>query len=71
MIRHIVDFSRRTCARMAGGCPGYGSGATANNTRRTIVTSTQKAPIPKQWMARDETVFRDVSFVLCDVPHLI
>ena len=49
---------------MAGGCPYYGSGAattTTNNGRRSLVTATQKAPIKKVKLDKEEEEFRDVS----------
>ena len=48
---------------MAGGCPYYGSGSTVanNNARRSVVSATQKPPIPKVRMDREEKAFRDVS----------
>jgi len=64
MMQHIANFSRRTCQRMAGGCPYYGSGAATTSTsngRRSMVTATQKAHRQKVRLDKEEEQFRDVS----------
>lgn len=74
MIRPLVDFSRRTCTRMAGGCPGYGSGYNAGtNATRSVATSTERtvhecpAPTSRRKilpLEKEEWTFRDVSVFL-------
>ncbi|KAL9187630.1 hypothetical protein ACHAXT_006008 [Thalassiosira profunda] len=62
MIRSLVDFSRRSCARMAGGCPGYGSGGVTTRSRSVATTSqaTQQLPRPQvRPKGEEEKAFRD------------
>jgi hypothetical protein len=60
MIRYLSEFTRKTCTKMAGGCPGYGSGTgvTGNsNTARSVVTKAKAAA--QSTFNRTDERFRD------------
>jgi len=60
MIRSLGEFTRRTCTRMAGGCPGYGSGTSARgntSATRSVVTKTKTAA--QNTFNRSDERFRD------------
>ena len=66
MIRSLAEFSRRAAPRLAGGCPGYGSGvpcASTNATRSVATTATQQQNhfYYKGYNKEEEEAFRDVS----------
>lgn len=62
MIR-LLDFTRKSCTRMAGACPAYGSGI---GTERSVTTVNQ---VPRQIVVKRSKeeeelrsrMFRDVS----------
>ena len=68
MIRTLVEVTRRT--RMAGACPGYGSGVSSganNHATRSVATTTQKTfPHKTRFENTEEEAnhFRDVSVFL-------
>ena len=68
MIRNLADFSRKTCMRMAGGCPYFGNGSNVNSgTSRSVVTAAQ-TKIPRRIVTsnkeEEDMLFRDVSLFL-------
>ena len=64
MIRVLVDFTRRTASRQAGGCPGYGSGSRI----ASVSAQTRQVSVPRKVLSReveeDQATFRDVSSML-------
>ncbi len=53
---------------MAGGCPGYGSGAAVKgntNGTRSVVTTTKTAQKPA--FNRDDERFRDEYYKFCEI----
>eukprot|EP00970_Alexandrium_tamarense_P011877 scaffold2596_cov194-Alexandrium_tamarense.AAC.2 len=61
MIRNLVDVSRKSYTRMAGGCPCFGSGGN-NCTRTASTTATKHTAIPRKgnWNTEEEEKhFRD------------
>ncbi len=68
MIRSLAEFTRKTCTKMAGGCPGYGSGAAVKgntNATRSVVTTTKTAR--KSTFNRDDERFRDEYYKFCEI----
>ena len=62
MLRHIADLSRKTCTRMAGACPAYGSGGGVRSA--ATVTQVPRQMIVKRSKEEEEKIaatFRDVS----------
>jgi hypothetical protein len=64
MFRQIVDFSRKSCTRMAGGCPGYGSGGAARSRNVATVSQVPRRMVVERSKEEEqmmERMFRDVS----------
>jgi hypothetical protein len=58
----ILDFAKKSCPKMAGGCPAFGSGSYGRNV--ATVTQVPRKVIAKRSKEEEELIarrFRDVS----------